>query len=174
LVELSVWGGGVGSSNLSARIISILNIVKLEKFFLRYIDFYFVMTYSKIHQAFSNYLEQPDALTNPANYLGPNWEDVLNFWIYLDTLSDREKKEIGQRYWDLDNIVRLSAFDTARNAAEEVVGEEFSDAAWDAADVVTGWWVFCYATWELIGHHKLLEQGKTPTFLPLCLNHDLL
>jgi hypothetical protein len=127
------------------------------------------MTYSKIHQAFPERLKNPDVLTNPGKYLGPNWEDVLNFWIYLDTLSDQEREELGQRYWDLNYNVRESARDAARDAAREVVGEKFRNAAWDAADDVTGRRVFGNATYELIGHHKLLEQGKTLTFLPLCL-----
>jgi hypothetical protein len=121
------------------------------------------MTYSKIHKRFSERLNQPDALTNPEKYLGPNYQDVLNFWIYLDSLSDQEREELGQRYWDLNYNVRLSARIAARDAAEEVVGEKFRSA-------VTGRWVFGYATWELIGHHKLLEQGKTLTFLPLFVN----
>jgi hypothetical protein len=126
------------------------------------------MTYSKIHQKFSKYLNQPEALTNPEKYLGPNWEDVLNFWIYLDTLSDEEKEEMDQRYRALDDDVRDCAIDVARNAANEVVGEDFRYAAWLAAWFVTGRVVFGDATLELIAHHKLLEQDKTLTFLPLC------
>jgi hypothetical protein len=34
---------------------------------------------------------------------------------------------------------------------------------------VTGRVVFSDATLELIAHHILLEQNKTPTFLPLCV-----
>jgi hypothetical protein len=127
------------------------------------------MTYSKIHQAFSERLNQPDVLTNPEKYLGPNWEDVLNFWIYLDTLSDEEKKKMYDRYQTLEYTVRWFASNAARDAADEVVGKKFSDAAWCAACDVTGRWVFAYATLELIGHHKLLEQDKTPTVLPLCV-----
>jgi hypothetical protein len=125
------------------------------------------MTYSKIHQNFSQRLKQPDALTDPEKYLGPNYQDVLNFWIYLETLSDEEKDEIDSRYYALDDYVRDTATDAARDAAEEVVGEKFSDAAWDAAYDVTGWWVFCDATYELIGHHKLLEQNKSLIIVPL-------
>jgi hypothetical protein len=127
------------------------------------------MTYSKTHQKFSERLNQPDVLTNPGKYLGPNWEDVLNFWIYVDGLSDKEKEAIADRYYALDDDVRESARDAARDAATEVVGEKFRNAAWDAADVVTGWWVFGYATWELIAHHKLLEQNKTPLALQYCI-----
>jgi hypothetical protein len=126
------------------------------------------MTYSKIHQAFSNYLEQPDALKNPEKYLGLNYQDVLNFWIYLDTLSYEDKEKMNDRYRALDFKVRESARDAARDAATEVVGEKFRCEAWCAADVVTGWWVFGDATWELIGHHKLLEPGKTPLALQYC------
>jgi hypothetical protein len=111
--------------------------------------------YSKIHQAFSERLEQPDVLTNPANYLGPNWEDVLNFWIYLDTLSDQEKKKMNDLYWDLNDDARESAIIASRDAADDVVGEDFRYAAWFAAcDVTGGWVVFGFATYELIGDVK--------------------
>jgi hypothetical protein len=124
---------------------------------------------SKIHQAFSEELNKPEALTNPEKYLGPNWEDVLNFWIYVDTLSDEERKEMSDRYWELDNVVLDSSYFAARNAAEEVVGEDFRYAAWLAAWFVTGRRVvFGNATEELIGYHKLLEQGKLPLALQYC------
>jgi hypothetical protein len=127
------------------------------------------MTYSKIHQKFSKILKNPDALTDPENYLGPNWEDVLNFWIYVDGLSNLEKREIVERYYSLDYNERDCAIDVASDAADEVVGKKFSDAAWNVAWFVTGWGVFGEATLELITHHKLLEQNKTLTFLPLCV-----
>jgi hypothetical protein len=132
------------------------------------------MTYSKIHQKFSKILKNPAALTNPEKYLGPNWEDVLNFWIYVDGLSDKEKGEMAQSYWALDEDVRDCAFFAAMDVAGEVVGNEFRVEAWRASYYVTGCDVFCDATLELIGHHKLLEQNKTLTILPLCVkNHDL-
>jgi hypothetical protein len=127
------------------------------------------MTYSKIHQKFSKILKNPAALINPEKYLGPNWEDVLNFWIYIETLSDKEKEEMRQRYWTLDEEVRISAIIAACDAAEEVVGEDFRYAALCIAYDVTGKGVFGFATYELIAHHKLIEQYKTPTFLPLCV-----
>jgi hypothetical protein len=127
------------------------------------------MTYSKIHQTFSNYLKQPDALKNPGKYLGFNYQDVLNFWIYLDTLSYEDKEKMNDRYRALDEEVRDSAVDAAIDAAKEVVGWKFRYAAWNAAVVVTGWRVvFGNATAELIAHHKLLEQGKTPLALQYC------
>jgi hypothetical protein len=125
------------------------------------------MTYSKIHQKFSKYLKQPDALTHPAKYLGPNYQDVLNFWIYVDTLSYEENEKMEDRYYALDDV-RVSAILAAKNAAKAVVGEDFRRAAWNSACDVTGWGsVFSWATYELIAHHKLLEQNKTLMFIRL-------
>jgi hypothetical protein len=127
------------------------------------------MKISKIHQAFSELLEQPDALTNPAKYLGPNYQDVLNFWIYVDSLNDEEKEEMRQRYWTLNYRVRWSAIDAARDAAEEVVGLDFRCAAFCAARGVTRGLVFCYATEELIGHHKFINKNKLLIALQCCV-----
>jgi hypothetical protein len=123
---------------------------------------------SKIHQNFSNYLRQPEALTNPEKYLGPNYQDVLDFWFYIEGLSDEERKKMGQRYRALDFKVRDCAFVAARHAADAVVGWEFRSAAWWAACDVTGWFIFGDATYEIIGHHKLLEQNQTPLALQCC------
>jgi hypothetical protein len=131
------------------------------------------MTYSKTHQRFSERLNQPDVLTNPEKYLGPNYQDILNFWIYLDTLSDEKKEEMKDRFLALDFNVRIAAGNAAGNAADGVIGWKFKVAAWFAAWYavydVTKRDVFGWATWEIIGHHKLIEQNKTPTFLPLCV-----
>jgi hypothetical protein len=127
------------------------------------------MTYSKIHKRFSERLEQPDALKNPEKYLGPNYQDVLNFWIYLDTLSVEEKEEMGQRYQALKYKVRYCAIDDARNAARGVVGWRFREAAWWAAYDVTGRVVFGFATYELIGHHLFINKSIVPIFLELII-----
>jgi hypothetical protein len=122
------------------------------------------MKISKSHQKFSDLLKEPRALTNPEDFLGPNWEDVINFWLYVDSLSESEISKIGDRYLALDYHVRDAVMLAARVSAEEVVGWKVRSAAWFAA-----WGVFGYVTYELIASHKLLEQGNSPTFLPLCL-----
>ncbi len=124
------------------------------------------MKISQTHLKFSDYLEEPRVLTNPEDFLGPNWKDVINFWLYLDTLSIKEKEKMEERYWDLVQDVRVSAFNACCGAAEEVVGDEVRNAAYWAND----WSVFIDATRELITQHKLLEQGKTLVALPFCLN----
>jgi hypothetical protein len=122
------------------------------------------MKISKTHQRLSDCLEDPRALTNPEDYLGPNWQDVINFWLYLDTLSEIEKIWISDRYCfscEAYTFSRVATF-----AASEVVEWEVRDAACDVTDC----WVFDVATLELISHHKLLEQNKILGALPLCIN----
>jgi hypothetical protein len=92
-----------------------------------------------------------EVLSNPAKYLGPNLEQVLELWKYIDTLSEQEREELNDCYLALDNIVRVSAIIAAIDAADEVVGEDFRYAARRSAYDVTGKVVFGVATVELIG-----------------------
>jgi hypothetical protein len=148
------------------------------------------MTYSKTHQNFANHLNKPEALTNPENFLGPNYETVLNFWKWIDSLSVEQWKVVADRYCNLDDAARSAAWDAARYAARDAAGSAAGSAAWNAAwsaagsaawdaagsaawsaarDVarVAAWNAAGYATYELIGMHILLEQGKKLLFVPL-------
>jgi hypothetical protein len=126
------------------------------------------MKISKTHQKFSDLLKEPRALTNPEDYLGPNWEDVINFWLYIDTLSELQQLVIADSSFGLDYYVRVSHENTSYCLATEAVGKEIIYAARYASNSVTNWF-FGWINYELIAHHKLLEQGKTLLFLPLCL-----
>ena len=120
------------------------------------------MTYSKAHQRFANHLNKPEALTNPENFLGPNYETVLNFWKWIDSLSVEQWKVVADRYRNLDDAAWDAAWVAARDAAR--------DAAWDAAWVAAwyaAWYAAGSATYELIGMHLLLEQGKKLIFVPM-------
>jgi hypothetical protein len=118
------------------------------------------MKISKIHQMFSDYLEEPRVLTNPEDFLGPNWKDVINFWFYIDGLTKEEREKIRNRYLAIDYHVREAASDASRSADYDVVGMIVGRAAWDSSWVITGF-VFGHATREIIASHKLLEQDKT-------------
>jgi hypothetical protein len=99
-------------------------------------------------------------LKSPELYLGPNWKDVLNFWIYLDTLSREERKIISNRFDNLEELGRLTSI--TLKAAEYTIGVKYVDAAWSAPRSFAS----AYATLDLISSHKL-ESLK---FLPLFLN----
>jgi hypothetical protein len=135
------------------------------------------MTYSKTHQRFADRLNNQRALEHPEEFLGPNWKDVLNFWWFLDGFSEEQRKIVWERYQALDDDVWDSARDAADDAACVAAGNACvaayaacvaAYAAWDAAYVAAA--VSLYATYELIGSHRLLEQGKPLTFLLLFLD----
>jgi hypothetical protein len=114
------------------------------------------MKISTTHQRFADLLNDQTALEYPERFLGPNWKDVLNFWLYLDTLSD-EKLVLIEGYavlWDLKCISMRSAVST--------IGNEYASVAWDVPFTIGS----SYATLELIGSHNL----EAFTFLPLFLN----
>jgi hypothetical protein len=127
------------------------------------------MKISKTHQALFKELKDKKVITDPQDYLGPNWKDVLNFWFYLDTLREDDKKVTNNRYYALEDDVRGLAFDISQAASEEIVGLENCVFSCYVTQSTTKCWIFSYATYELIAQHKILEQGKSLVFLPLCM-----
>jgi hypothetical protein len=128
------------------------------------------MKISTAHQRFSEYLENSDALENPQDYLGPNYLTVLNFWLWIDTLSIEQWEEVARRYNAIPSAARDAsgdaAWSAARDAAEVAAGSAAGDAAGDAA-WYAAWYAAGWATYEIIGSHILIEKGTPLTFLPL-------
>jgi hypothetical protein len=128
------------------------------------------MNHSKAHQNFSNRLENPEALTSPQDFLGPNYQTVINFWWFMDSLTEDQWKEVARRYDALDSAARYAARYAAWNAARAAARYAARYAAWNAA-----WYAARYAAWnaardatsELIGMHTLLNDGKELLFVPL-------
>jgi len=128
---------------------------------------------SKTHKRFSEYLETPRVLTNPEEFLGPNFEVVLNFWLILDGLSKDQWRVVKERYeafLDESDLEWKKAANLAWDTSYEVVGWRYAcNAGWAAYDVTNseaaGW-----ATRELIGMHKILEARQKPlTFFQMFL-----
>ena len=126
------------------------------------------MKISRSHQRFANRLRNQRALQNPEEFLGPNWKDVLNFWIYLDILSNEQFGKVSDLYWALARADRNYAVDLANNAACEVTNYDISHHAYMSAPG----WAGGNATRELIGAHKILEQGKPLTFTSILINQN--
>ena len=131
------------------------------------------MNISKAHKRFSELLNNSEVLTNPEEFLGPNFEAVLNFWMILDGLSEDQWETIEGRYWNFrDNQESewLKAADEAIEASKETIGREFAiDAAFAAWDVYEYCDAARRATRELIGMHKILEQEKPLPFFNMFL-----
>jgi len=61
----------------------------------------------KTSQSLDRYLEHyPDALEDPIKHFGPNYETLLNFWCYLDSL-------------DLSTIIRKFGYNESNYVLED-------------------------------------------------------
>jgi hypothetical protein len=123
------------------------------------------MKISKTHRRFADLLGNQRSLSHPNEFLGPNWEDVLNFWLYLDTLSEEQFNVARSTYWNLGVDDRISIQNLAQNAACVVTGKHISQSA----DLATPGYAGGVAARELIGSHKILEQGKELKIVQLFL-----
>jgi len=50
-----------------------------------------------------------DVLTNPEKYLGNNYQAVMKFWWFIDTLTTHQRLEVSRRYRALDPAARWDA-----------------------------------------------------------------
>jgi hypothetical protein len=128
------------------------------------------MKISKAHRNFAKRLNNQGILNYSEQYLGPNWENVINFWLYLDTLSKEQLKVAEKRYLALSNDERYKACSKSWITSESTT--KYASVA-TRAPFHTGFYpnyVAAYATRELIGLDKLLEQGHQPVFFPMFLN----
>jgi hypothetical protein len=134
------------------------------------------MKISKAHKSFTRRLNKQDILNHPEQYLGPNWEAVINFWLYLETLSKDQLKVVKERYLDLSQEERNVAYGRVSNAARATTKYD-KYAGYAAYAAIRGVYSSCFVynaagdvTYELIGLEKLLELGHNPVFFPLFLN----
>jgi len=99
-----------------------------------------------------------DVLSNPGKYLGPNWETVLRWWLYYESLTDEQRIECTSRWFAIERATRFSARDLARNAAIEVIGEDNCDAVWGVLPV---------SSLHVVITKELIANLEKPFFLPL-------
>jgi hypothetical protein len=140
------------------------------------------MKISKTHKDFAYRVQKlsgrssQDVLKHPKNFLGPNWEAVINFWLYLDTLNKERLKVVRERYLTLSREELNVAYGRACNAAQATTKYD-KCAGYAAYAAIRGDYSSCFvypaafnATYELIGLDKLLENGHQPVFFPMFLN----
>ena len=128
---------------------------------------------SKTQQQFSERLNNSRVLANPEEFLGENFESVLNFWLILDDLSEEQWRVVDERYdafYDKNSSEWDKARDLARDASYEVIDEDYAYqaacATYDDTKSLAAYW----ATRELIAMHKILEDRQKPlTIFPMFL-----
>jgi hypothetical protein len=123
------------------------------------------MKISTTHKKFADRLWDQPVLEYPERFLGPNWKNVLNFWIYLDTLSAEDTDIIHMRYLVLGEDAIVYAENHDWKAARDTIGFTYADATCH----ITFTFPSIYTTLELIGSHNL----EYLTFLPLFLKHKI-
>jgi len=126
------------------------------------------MTYSKAHQLFAVTIQNQDALTNPQDFLGPNWQTILHFWKYIESLSEDKWSQVYDK--GNDHHLDQGSF-LVMNNATGVLGERNRSAVWEATrrslnlEAVS---IFASkAAREIICMHILIERGIEIQFLPI-------
>jgi hypothetical protein len=115
-------------------------------------------------------------ISDPEKELGPNWETVLNFWLFLDSLSSDHRKLIGERYNELERSGRLRGhYEIVCQYVGEVLENE--GRLWNKVyrgrnftfnyNLIDYNLAVTWATHELVGMHELIEAGKEIHILPL-------
>ena len=112
---------------------------------------------------------------NGENYptkMGPNWRTILNFWLFVDTLTESQIEIVGERNCEIN----VDDFRSQRELIAEMSGKTIRDpyCVWSCARECSFHWrndnftqAVEWATDELISHHLLLEQGKELIYVPL-------
>ena len=125
-------------------------------------------TISKSYKRFSEILNNPRVLEYPEEFLGENFETVLNFWLILDDLSEEQWRVVEIRCLAFRNKNRsewVKATDLAVDASNEVIDVNYAYHAGWAALNDTNSWAAGWATRELIAMHKILEDHQKPLTL---------
>jgi hypothetical protein len=124
----------------------------------------------KHSQAFALFLNiYPEAIDGPLSYLGPNWETILNFWTYIDSLTVEQWKTVGVRYsvnhnFDKENIIE-------GYCRKNRLCEDIQYCTWYLTSKLgTGShsnFVAIFVSYELFAMHDLLNDGHELYFIPL-------
>lgn len=124
------------------------------------------MRISKIHQKYAELLSNPQVLELPENFLGPNYKTVLNFWLWLESLSIEELEGFHSPFNTGvgETPTRIRIRQAAINAGHSNETSRAADAAWSVLHQRIEW-LAAYATWEIIGSDKLIEMGHPFTYL---------
>jgi hypothetical protein len=78
------------------------------------------MNYSNLHQGVPNKLQSSEVSTEPQNFLGPNYQSVLDFWVLLDTLTKQQWIQVIDRYNALEDSTKVDGGESAWYAAQTI------------------------------------------------------
>ncbi len=101
--------------------------------------------------------------------LGANKNIIINFWLYIDTLSHEEWLSIGIKLDNITPAYKMSLRAMAENITVFTPALQFS--TWICPDIkhveFAGKAAAINAAYELIAAEKILEGGRSLEVLPL-------
>jgi hypothetical protein len=104
------------------------------------------MKYTSVrHMQVCNRFNEPEILTNPEKYFGPNYKILINYWIYKNDVYPEQLRLLNDDKFY--NAMRL-----ARRASESVVG-------------ITMARYFCFDENEIVAAHLLETLVLIPNFV---------
>ena len=120
------------------------------------------MNYSKIHQILQEEYLSDKIDDHPEQYLGPNYETVLDYWWYLESLSEIAKID----YYD-NSATKPSGYNLFIIDQANLLTDYHQSEAWYATQIALniGEW-YGWVTVELICMHRILDEGKSFFYLP--------
>jgi hypothetical protein len=114
-------------------------------------------------------------ICDPEKELGPNYETVLNFWLFLETLSADQVSIIAERYNESERVHGFHMDHTCKQVEKVILNEEelwlrifdhiyFTGTTFKIA--------ISWATHELIAMHEFIANGEQIRIIPLfdCAN----
>lgn len=127
------------------------------------------MNYSTTHKTFSEILNEPEVLTDPCKFLGPNWRKVLEFWSYLDTLSFQDIAKINNSltmsWWrKFFRFVKITI--TTSTLIPTNIDERTLETIIKLFGKYPSFINFVCATYELIALDLFYEKNQDLKFLP--------
>ena len=109
-------------------------------------------------------------ISDPEKELGPNYETVLNFWLFLETLSADQISIIAEKYKKCERVNGLHMDHTCKQVEKVILNEKelwfriygsiyFTEI--DSKIAIT------WATHELIAMHEFIANGEQIHIIPL-------
>lgn len=113
--------------------------------------------------------------------LGPNWQTLFDFWIYIDSLDYEEIAQICQSFVEkygpgyYDDNTRIVPRDIPNGlicdgilwgTMSDFIKERYEGNSLDDGH---SWYKFLLASREIVKMHKIIESGESLKYLPLCV-----
>lgn len=106
--------------------------------------------------------------------LGPNWQTLFHFWLYVDSLDYEGIALINQSFIDKYGPYFYDDFSRQGVICDNVLWETLSDFIREryqgtSLDDGHSWYHFLLASREIVKMHQIFDSGESLKYLPLCV-----